>query len=303
MRAWEAAQAPEDQWKEIHQKRSYTPPDLNRVPIEPDEDILGFIANYNPYLPSWKKDLLQIVERESKYFIPQIETKIMNEGWASYWHYKLLTEMNIDQGLHLEFLVRHNQVLRPTPGGLNPYHLGFTLWRDIERRWNEGDTGVEYSEPTPIIDPATIPENDTPGRKKIFEVRSADRDVSFLRRFLTKEIMQELELFQHDKRGKERVVSKLSDEESWKDVKETLIHNIGMSSIPVIKVEDGDFGSKRTLYLKHYHDGRDLQLEHAEHTLRHVHALWEREVVLETILGGKSSLIKLVGDSLKVEKL
>jgi stage V sporulation protein R len=115
--------------------------------------------------------------------------------------------------------------------------------------------------------------------------------------------MQELELFQHDRRGKERVVSKLSDEESWREVKETLIHNIGMSSIPVIKVEDGDFGSKRTLYLKHYHDGRDLQLEHAEHTLRHIHALWEREVVLETLLGGKKSLIKLVGDSLKVEKL
>lgn len=302
MRKWEQAQNPEDPYWEIHPKKEYVAPELNKVPLEPDEDILSFIANYNPYLPDWKKDLLRIVEAEARYFVPQMETKIMNEGWASYWHYRLIQALELDQGLHLEFIVRHNQVLRPTPGGLNPYHLGFVIWNDIERRWNEGRTGVEFSDKPKKQEIAALHENDTPGRKKIFEVRESDRDTSFLRRFLTVDIMRELEMFQHEKRGKERIITKVSDEESWKSVKETLIQSVGAGSIPVIKIDDADFGKNRTLYLKHFHDNRDLQLEYAEHTLKHIKALWEHDVVLETIVNGKKSLLKIVGESLKVER-
>lgn len=303
IRKWENAQAPRDPNWEIHPKKEYAAPDLQKVPLEPVEDLLSFIAEYNPYLPEWKRDCLRIVEEETRYFIPQMETKIMNEGWASYWHYKLLNTLQVDQGMHLEFIVRHNQVLRPTPGGLNPYHLGFVIWQDIERRWNAGDTGREWTDDkTKLVDVSTIEENETPGRKKIFEVREADRDSSFLRRFLTVDIMRELELFQHEKRGKERIITKVSDDENWAGVKETLIQNVGTGSLPVIKVEDADFGRNRTLYLKHYHDGRDLLLEYAEHTLKHVKALWEKDVVLETSVNGKKSLLKVVGDSLKVER-
>lgn len=303
MRRWEQAQDPEDEFRDIHPKRQYTTPDLSKTPLEPDDDVLNFIADHNPYLPEWKRDIIRIVAKETRYFIPQMETKIMNEGWASYWHFKILNEMQIPQGLHLEFLVRHNQVLRPTPGGLNPYHLGFVIWHDIERRWNEGDTGREYTDDRPTVDVSSLDENDTPGRKKIFQVRESDRDSSFLRRFLTVDIMRDLELFQHEKRGKERIITKVSDEENWMQVKETLIRNVGAGSIPVIKVEDADFGKNRTLYLKHYHDGRDLLLEYAEQTLKHAVGLWEREVVLETIINGKASLLKIVGDSLKVERV
>lgn len=303
IRAWERAQPTPDPWRDIHPAREYVQPDLSKTPAEPQENLLQFIAKYNPYLPEWKRDILEIVDKQTQYFMPQMETKIMNEGWASYWHHKILNELKLPQGMHLEFLVRHNQVLRPHPGGLNPYHLGFVMWHDIERRWNAGDTGREWTDDTPEVDPTTQDENDTPGRKKIFEVRESDRDQSFLRRFLTKELMEELHLFQHERRGKERVITKVSDEESWKDVRDTLIKNVGTGSIPVIKVEDADFGRNRTLYLKHYHDGRDLQLEYAEHTLKHVAQLWEREVVLETVINGKGSLLKLSGESLKIERL
>jgi stage V sporulation protein R len=275
---------------------------LDRFPIEPDENLLQFLATNNPYLPEWKQDVLMIVDAQTQYFMPQMETKIMNEGWASYWHFKILNTLQLPQGLHLEFLVRHNQVLRPHPGGLNPYHLGFLIWHDIERRWNAGDTGREWTDDRPVVDPATMDENDTPGRKKIFEVREADRDASFLRRFLTRELMEEAHLFQHERRGKERVVSHIPDEENWQSIKETLIRNVGTASIPVIKVEDADYGRKRTLHLKHYHDGRDLQLEYAEQTLKHVSRLWAREVVLETSINGKPSMLKLVGDGLKIER-
>lgn len=302
IRKWESAQDPDDPHWEIHPKREYEAPDLNKVPLEPDEDLLSFVADHNPYLPEWKRDILRIVEREAKYFYPQIETKIMNEGWASYWHHKILNALELDQGHQIEFMVRHNQVLRPTPGGLNPYHLGFVLWHDIERRWNEGDTGREYTDDTPKVDVESLDENDTPGRKKIFEIRESDRDTSFLRRFLTEDIMRELDLFQHEKRGKERVITKVADEESWEDIKATLIKNVGSGGIPVIKVEDADFGQNRTLYLKHYHDGRDLQLEYAERTLKHVQALWEREVVLETEVNGKEALLRYNSEGFSVDR-
>ncbi len=300
---WEQAQPSDDPYWKIHPKREYASPDLSKVPLQPEENVLSFIAQYNPYMPEWKRDVLRVVESQARYFIPQIETKIMNEGWASFWHHRILQELNLEQGLHMEFLVRHNQVLRPHPGSINPYHLGFIMWHDIEKRWNEGRTGREWKDDSPKVDPSTLDENDTPGRRKMFEVRETDRDQSFLRRFLTEDIIRELELFQHEKRGQDRIVTKVADEESWQQIKETLINNTGMASFPIIKVEDADFGKQRTLYLKHYHDGRDLLLEYAEHTLRHVKSLWEREVVLESSLNGKRSLLKLVGESLKVERL
>jgi stage V sporulation protein R len=302
IRKLERSQPREDEFSELHERSLYKSPNLSRLPLEPDENLLEFIATYGPSLADWERDLLLIVDKEAAYFIPQIETKIMNEGWASYWHFRILNELNLPQALHMEFLVRHNQVLRPTPGGLNPYHLGFILWKDIERRWNEGDTGVEYAKSTHKPDVASMHENDTPGRKKMFEVRESDRDVSFLRRFLTKDIMQELHLFEHEKRGKERVVSNISDEDNWEQVKETLIRSVGMGSRPIIKVVDADFGKDRTLLLRHEHEGRDLQLDYCEKTLMHLQDLWRRNVVLETIVNGKKSRLKLIDNALKVER-
>ncbi len=280
-RAIEAAQPRPDPFQRLHGRPEFKEPETRKVPLEPDEDVLLFIRDHNPFLAEWEKDLLTIVDEETKFFLPMMETKIMNEGWASYWHKKILEALELDQGLHLEFIVRHNQVLRPIPGSINPYHLGFKIWEDIYRR---------YTEPTPEeIEKYGKP--DKSGTEKLFEVREVERDTSFLRRYLTEELMREMDLFQYEARGDELVIDKVSDEEGWKQVKETLIKNVGTGSIPVIKVEDADFGHNRTLYLKHYHDGRDLLLEYAEKSLAFVYRLWGRECVLETTLQGKRSLL------------
>lgn len=97
------------------------------------------------------------------YFIPQMETKIMNEGWASYWHYQIMNALKLEQGLHLEFMVRHNQVLAPHQGSLNPYHLGFLIWNDIERRWNEEAGNMAH---LPERDASIEDRNQSPGRKE-----------------------------------------------------------------------------------------------------------------------------------------
>jgi stage V sporulation protein R len=299
-RMWQESNKPKDQHWQIHPPVKHNPPDLQKLPPKPERDILLFIANHNPFLPEWKRDLLRIVDAQAQYFIPQIETKIMNEGWASYWHFKIVNELDLPQKYHLEFLVRHNQVLRPSPGSINPYHLGFKLWHDIERRWNEGDTGRDFEPTSPTW--SGDDDRESPGRKKIFEIRESDRDQSFLRRFLTPDLMRELNLFQHEKRGRDRIITKVADDDNWKSIKETLVNSVGMSSFPVINIVDADFGKNRTLYMSHEFDGRELLLEYAEATLHHVERLWERQVVLETTINNKRCVLRLEGGKLKMDR-
>ena len=103
--------------------------------------------------------------------------------------------------------------------------------------------------------------------------------------------MRELDLFQYEQRNEDYVVTKVADKESWRDVKETLLKNVGTGTIPVIKITDADYNGNRTLYLVHEHDGRDLLLEYAERTLQHLHRLWGREVALETFVNGKKTVL------------
>jgi stage V sporulation protein R len=280
-----------DPFHSIHRRQDYVAPDLNRVPLYPEEDLLLFIRDHNPIFSEWERDILTIVHEEAQYFIPQIETKIMNEGWASFWHKRILDTLELPQGMQLEFVVRHNQVLSPARGSINPYHLGMKVWEDIERRWDnppleeKRETGVK---------PKT-------GREKVFEVREVERDASFLRRYLTEELIRELNLFEYQSRGGDQVVARVADDDNWRAIKETLIKNVGTGTIPVIKIEDADFNKNRVLFLRHYHDGRDLQLEYAEKTLRYLHRLWSREVVLETEVNGKQSLLCFADDKLTIK--
>jgi stage V sporulation protein R len=280
-RAVASATPPADPFHKIHARPDQAQVDLHKVPLEPDEDLLLFIRDYNPFLADWERDLLTIADEEAKYFLPQVETKIMNEGWASYWHHRILESLELEEGLHLEFIVRHNQVVRSIPGQINPYHLGYRIWEDIYRRW---------SNPTP----EEIKRDGAPtmsARDKLFEVREVERDASFIRRYLTEDLIRDMDIYEYAPRGNELVVSQVADADGWRAVKETLIRSVGTASIPVIKVEDADFGQNRTLYLKHHHDGRDLLLEYAEKTLVYLQRLWGREVALETTVDGKRSLL------------
>lgn len=280
-----------DPFGAIHRAKEYAAPDLTRVPLYPDEDLLLFIRDHNPHFADWEKDLLTIVYDQTQYFIPQMETKIMNEGWASFWHKRILEALDLPQSLHLEFIVRHAQVLRPHPGGLNPYHVGMKIWEDIEKRWDH---------PSPEEEKEFGPRTKS-GMEKLFEVREVERDSSFLRRYLTEDLLRELNLFEYRTRGDEQVVSRVADKDSWREIKETLIHNVGTGTIPVMKVVDSDYNKNRVLLLKHEHDGRDLQLEYAEKTMRYLRQLWEHDVVLETVINEKPTLLTFADDKLSIK--
>jgi stage V sporulation protein R len=292
-RKLEESKPSRDPFQSLHRRKEWVAPNLGKLPLYPEEDILLFIRDHNVQLAEWEKDLLTIVHEQAQYFIPQIETKIMNEGWASFWHKRIMEALDLPQALRLEFIVRHTQVLCPTPGGLNPYHVGMKVWEDIEQRWNE---------------PAPEEENRSgqkrkSGTEKLFEVREVERDTSFLRRYLTEPLIRDLNLFEYQSRGNDKVVSRVADETGWQGIKDTLIQNVGTGTIPVINIEDADYNNTRTLFLTHSHDSRDLQLEYAEKTLKYLRQLWGREVLLETVINGKKSLLCFSDDRLTIKPL
>jgi stage V sporulation protein R len=274
---WERSQPKFDPHQEIHQREEWTPPDLSRIPLEPEEDLLLFIRDYKHSLPEWEKDLLTIVHEETQYFLPQIETKIMNEGWASFWHKRILDALELPQDLHMEFMVRHNQVLRPTPGQINPYYLGYRIYEDILNRW---DNPAEKEQ-------ENFGRQGGEGLETIFQVRKTDRDVSFIRQYLTEALVRDMDYFQHEKSGNERVVTQVADEINWELIKQTLLKQVGTASLPFIKIIDSDYNGERTLYLEHDFDGRELDIEYAEKTLAYLHQLWGHTVMLETFLDDK----------------
>ncbi len=290
---WRQAQPPRDPFEAVHGRKDFETPDLHKLPLEPEEDILLFIRDHNPRLEDWQRDLLTIAHEEALYFLPQIETKIINEGWASYWHRTIMNSLDLPPDLHMEFLVRHNQVVRPIPGSLNPYHIGLMLWDDIERR---------YDDPTPE-ERDTIADLGRSGRQKMFEIRESDRDVSFLRRFLGEELMRRADIFEHVGRSGKQVISKVSDEQNWQGVKDTLLRNTGTAAMPVIRIIDADCDGARTMLLRHEFDGRELEIGHAEKTLAHLRYLWGRKVVMETWLQGDEVLLSHDGEHFGQESL
>jgi stage V sporulation protein R len=231
---------------------------ISKIPHEPEDDILGFISLYNKNLEDWEIDIIEIIRDEAYYFMPQIRTKVMNEGWASFWHYNILHDLELESSFHIPFLKSHNQVVRPHIGGLNPYHIGFHMFNKIKERF---------------------------GMEECFLAREIHNDESFLRQYLTAADCEELNLFTYSKNDGTMSIDDISDEQGWQEVKKEVINSVAGNSIPKIYIEAVDEGD--ILVLHHEHDGRDLQLQYAEHVLSHVKYLWGNEVKLITMLSGE----------------
>jgi len=224
--------------------------------LRPDHDILSFLLEYKSNWSTWQMDLIEIVRDESRYFMPQIKTKILNEGWASFWHYKILHELNLNEGYHVPFMKMHNAVVRPHIGGVNPYHLGFYIFQKLEREH---------------------------GLEKCFEVRETHDDVAAIRLFLDEEDFRELNFFSHQKqKNGDVLISEVADHDDWRVVRNDLIKNTGINTIPQIYVDRIE--KQGDLVLKHEHDGRDLEIQYAEEVVHHIENLWGSKVKLYTIL-------------------
>ena len=223
--------------------------------LEPDHDLLGFLLDHGKHFKDWQIDLIEIVKDESQYFIPQIKTKILNEGWASFWHYKIMHDLDLPQSMHIPFIKSHNQVIRPHLGQINPYHVGFYIFEKLER-----EEGLE----------------------QCFFTREIHNDESAIRCLLTMDDYRELNLFSYSEKKRSITIDEISDEEGWQRVRSDLIRSVGGNSIPMIYVSD--ISKSGNLILQHDHDGRDIDLDHAENVIGGLMKIWPNQVKFFTII-------------------
>ncbi len=267
-----------------------------RFPENPEKDILLFLLNYAP-LEKWKQNVLSIIREESYYFAPQGQTKIMNEGWASYWHSKIMTSNILRDSEIIDYADHHSSTLGVSPGQINPYKLGIELFKDIEDRWNKGKFGKEYEE----CDDRDALENWDKqlnlGRDKIFEVRKIYNDITFIDTYLTKEFVSQQKMFTYalDKETGYYVIS----DRDFKKIKDTLLFNLTNMGQPFIYVLDGNYKNRGELYLKHRYESIPLQKGYARATLKNICTLWGRPVNLETVEDNKDILISYDGSEYK----
>ena len=262
-----------------------------RIPEEPTRDILQFLIQYAP-LEKWQRDLLSIVREEAYYFAPQGMTKSMNEGWATYWHSKMMTEkLATDQEI-IDYADHHSGTVAMGQQ-LNPYKVGVELYRNIEERWNKGQHGAEWDRCDDYDRRSHWDTKANLGREKIFEVRRVHNDVTFIDAFFTKEFCEEHKLFAY-KFNRKSGVYEISSRE-FREVKQQLLASLTNSGQPFIYVVDANHSNRGELYLRHRYEGVELKLDHARDTIKNIQTIWNRPVHIETVMGGKGRLLTFDG--------
>lgn len=250
-------------------------------PEEPEKDLVMFIAQYSKELEEWQRDIMSVIRQEMLYFWPQMETKIMNEGWASYWHLRIMREMELDEAEAVEFAKMHSDIMQTSKTRLNPYTLGLKIFENIEKRWDQPtpEEREKYGRPG------------GQGREKIFAVRATENDVSFLRNYLTKELIEEMDLYLYEKAGYDWKII----EKEWEKVRDAIVSSLINCGYPYIVVQEGDYNKRGELYLKHEYEDMELDVVYLEKTLPHVYTLWGRPVHLETVLDNKPVIFSYDG--------
>jgi len=255
-----------------------------RLPPEPERDVLLFLLEHAP-LENWQHDILDIVREEAYYFAPQRQTKILNEGWASYVHTHLMTRSGLmTPNEVIDYADHHSGTVAIHPGHLNPYKLGLELFRDIEDRWNRGAFGPEYEECENLEARRNWDRQLGLGREKVFEVRRIYNDIGFIDEFLTEDFAREQRLFTFDyNRHTDQYEISSRD---FQEIKRRLLFQLTNLGHPIIEVVDGNYENRGELFLVHRHEGVDLDIPYAQDTLRNLYTLWGRPVHLETIVEG-----------------
>ncbi|MCL4393777.1 MAG: SpoVR family protein [Chloroflexi bacterium] len=259
-----------------------------KIPPHPEKDLLWFLANYAPIEP-WEKDILEIIREESYYFYPQFETKILNEGWASFWHAELMSRYdNLSPRETLEFAKLHASVVQP--GGrmqINPYYLGYKVLVDIKYRWDAMHAAGESK-----LD----------GFAKLFEVRATENDISFLSNYLTKELAAKMGLFSYgyvDEKDEEEHEIEIKSRDYDEVIRALLAmhYNYGAPKIVITEADKGE------LHLRHEKGSLgDLDVRYAEKTMGYLFELWKGPVELGATQSDKPVKFVYSRNEFKIER-
>lgn len=240
-------------------------PDARHFPPRPEKDLLWFIQQFSPDLEDWQRDVMSMLRDEMLYFWPQLETKIMNEGWATFWHQRIMRELNLTSEETIEYAKLNLAVVQPSRSSLNPYYLGLKIFEDIEKRF---------------------------GRDHLYEVRELESDTSFLRNYLTKELTDELDLYVFEKRGPEWQIT----DKTWEGIRDQLVYSRVNGGYPYLEVTDGNYQRNGELVVAHRYEGVELDLKYVERTLPYLVQLWGKTVHLETVVDDKPVVFSCDGN-------
>ncbi len=267
-----------------------------KVPSEPQRDVLEFLMHFAP-LKNWQQDVLSIIRDEAYYFAPQGMTKIMNEGWASYWHSKIMTEKVMKDSEIIDFADAHSGTMAMAPNGFNPYKVGIELFRDIEERWNKGRFGKEWNECDDIRVKSDWDLKLGKGREKVFEVRRNYNDVTFIDEFLTEDfcVRNKFFVYKFNKRAGRYEI----DTRDFPMIKKQLLFQLTNFGQPIIQVENANFENRGELLLTHLYEGIEMQPDYMRETLRNLQAIWSRPVNLATVVDNQARLIHFDGKEFK----
>lgn len=279
----------EEQQPEVESQQ----PKQEQIPGRPQKDVLMFLMQHAP-LEDWQVDILSIVRDEALYLAPQKMTKIMNEGWATYWHSKMMTEDVCEDSEIIQYASKHSSTVSSQSRQMNPYKLGLELFRDIEERWDKGRFGKEYEM---CEDRKQKQQWDTglgEGREKIFQVRKIYHDLTFIDEFLTEEFCERKKLFTYSY-NQQRDQYEISSRD-FDDIKEKLLFQLTNRGEPIIKVVDGNYQNRKELLLVHEDQGVGLELSEAKRVLENLYHLWTRPVHLETLVDEEKTRLTFDGE-------
>lgn len=270
------------------------------IPAQPMRDVLLFLLKYAP-LEDWEADILSIVREESYYYAPQGQTKIMNEGWATFWHSRLMTRHLLKDDELVTYCDHHAGTLATSPGNLNPYKMGVEIFRDIEERWNKGQFGKDFDECLSIEERRRWDKNAMLGMQKVFEVRRVYNDVTFIDEFLTADLADRLKLYhyRYDPATRRMVVV----DRDFEKIKAQLLFALTNHGQPYIYVVDGNYRNRGELYLAHRHTGADLDIRFAVETLKNVQTIWRRPVHLQAQINDEMVLFSFDGQQSQQQKI
>ena len=282
----------------------------SKDPSHPLRDVMLFLLNRAP-LEDWQADILSIIRDEAYYYAPQGQTKIMNEGWAVYWHSVIMANYVATDADIVDFCEHNAGVLASGPGQFNPYKVGLQLFRDIEDRWNRGAHGKAYEEAEGLHakerwgrnaeTPRALGMN-TAGRRKIFEVRQTHNDLMFIDEFLTPEFIDEHRLYQYRQDPETGILAVVNrDPEA---IKRQLMFHLANHGLPYVYITDANYGNRGELCLGHRREfDADLDAALARDTLKALRRIWGRPVNLFAIIDGEPCRFSVDNDGeAKIEK-
>jgi stage V sporulation protein R len=258
--------------------------DLAEKEYKHSRDIMRFLSECAP-LEEWQADIIALLREEAYYFLPQRMTKIMNEGWASYWHSTIMTRDAARASEIIDFADVHSGVMAMSKQNINPYKIGIELMRDIEYRWDTGRFGKDYLECDDMVAKQNWDMKTMAGKEKIFQVRKSHNDITFIDEFFTQEFCQRQKLFTY--KFNARTSRFEIDTRDFLAIKQKLLSSLTNFGQPVIEIESSNFQNRGELLLRHVHQGVDLDMSYAADTCRNIHALWKRPVNIATIQDGK----------------